>query len=377
MSGIVVNEVSGFFGREKFISLPWHISANLNDPQWVPPLRMENRLRMSERFNPFFKNARAKYFIAYDAGKPVGRISAHISDRFNEFQKVKWGFFGWFECVDDPEVAKALLERAENQLSEWGMEACVGPFNYTSNDECGLLIDGFDTPPMFLMTHNPQYYQSLIEKAGYEKGHDLLAYRIDATAEPPEGIVEIAEQIRSRPDVNFRTWDIKNNLRRELLAFLDIFNAAWSRNWGYVPLAREELLSHEFELKRLLDEEIAFMAEVNGEPAGFSLSLPNLNEAIRHMNGKANPIAIWKFLKAMKKVESLRVFALGVKPEHRTVGVASVFYVDTLRVARQRGYKYGEMSWILESNDAMNRAIKAMGGTVYKTYRIFKKDLES
>lgn len=375
MPSIKVEEVKGWSGKGKFINFPWSLPDYLNDKNWVPPLKAENRIRMSERLNPFFKHAKAKYFMAHKDGKAVGRISAHVAERFNEFQKNNWGFFGWFESIDDPEVAGALFDRAEAQLKEWGMTSSIGPLNYTVNDECGLLIDGFDTPPMILMTHNPPYYQRLIEGAGYAKAQDLFAYRLDATAEPPAGIVAIAEQIRKRPDVKFRSWDLKKNLRNELIAFHEIYNAAWNRNWGFCPIDRDEILSREFEFRYLLDKEVAFFAEVGGKPIAFSLSLPNINECIQLMNGSLNPVSIWKFFKKLKKIEGLRVFALGVMPEHRKMGVGAVFYVDTLIVARNRGYKWGEMSWILESNGPMNRAIQAMGGTVYKTYRVFKKDL--
>lgn len=375
MPPIRVVEVKGWRGKGKFINLPWEIPWYLSDKNWVPPLRVENRMRMSERVNPFFKHARVKYFMAYRGSKPVGRISAHVAEKFVEFHNKKWGFFGWFESVDDQEVATALLRTAEAQLKEWGMESCLGPFNYTVNDECGLLVDGFDTPPMIMMTHNPPYYQKLIEGAGYRKAQDLYAYRLDATAEPPPGIVAIAEQIRNSGKATFRTWDIKHNLRRELIAFHEIYNSAWNRNWGFCPLSLEELLSHEFEFRWLLDEEVAFMAEVDGKPIAFSLSLPNLNEAIKLMNGRLTPFTLFKFIRGLKKIEGLRVFALGVKPEYRKMGVGAVFYIDTLLVAKKRGYKWGEMSWILENNDAMNRAIRAMGGTIYKTYRIYQNDL--
>jgi len=375
MSSLRVDEVRGWSGLGEFINLPWQLFYYRNDPNWVPPLKLENRMRMSERLNPFFKNARAKYFIARRDGRAVGRISAHESKRFNEFQKNRWGFFGWFECEDDPETARALFDVAEKQLKEWGLDAAVGPFNYTTNDECGLLIDGFDTPPMILMTHNPPYYQKLVEALGYQKAQDLFAYRMDATQPCPEIVHKIASEVRARPNVKFRTWDIKHNLRRELESFHDIYNSAWNRNWGFVPLDLKELLSHEFEFKLLLDQEVAFMAEIDGKAAGFALSLPNLNEAIVRLNGSLNPINLLRFIRERKNIKSLRVFALGVKPEHRRIGVGAVFYEDTLLVARRRNYKWGEMSWILESNDAMNRAIRLMGGWVYKTYRIFKKDL--
>ena len=376
MPRLKVIEVTGWRGKGKFIEFPWRLPYYLSNHNWVPPLRVENRLRMSERLNPFFRNAKAKYFMAYRYGNPVGRISAHVSNRFNDFHNTQWGFFGWFESVNDQDAAHALFDRAEEQLKEWGMTTSVGPMNFTVNDECGLLIEGFDTPPMILMTHNPPYYKELIENAGYTKAQDMFAYRLDTTAEPPPAIVAIADQIRRRPDIKFRTWDIRKNLRGELKAFLDIYNAAWNRNWGFCPLDRDELMSHELEFKYLLDEEVAFMAEVDGKPIAFSLSLPNLNEPVKLMNGRLTPAALWRFIRNIKKITSLRVFALGVKPEYRRMGVGAVFYIDTLLVARRRGYKWGEMSWILESNAPMNRAIQAMGGTVYKTYRVFKKDLQ-
>ncbi len=359
----------------RFVKLPWKIHAG--DPLWAAPVLFDVKMRLSRKHNPYFEHAEAEYFTAYRDGEPVGRITAQIDENHDMHWGGKTGHIGWFESVNDTDVSRALFDAAGKWLSERGRDKMQGPYNFNINDECGLFIEGFDTPPMVLMTHHPPHYKRLFEDYGFEKAQDLFAYRMDATVDAPDDVKNYAETIREREGVVIRQWDLKN-WRRELDKFHDVYNSAWQKNWGMVRLTEKELNAHSIELRFLLDPGLAFFAETrDGQVMGASLTLPNFNEYFTKLNGHVYnllPFDWWGML-VKKRYKSCRVFALGVKEEFRRSGVGAVFYHDTLMAAKRRGYQWGEMSWILESNDAMNRAIRHMGAEVYKTYRIFEKDL--
>jgi len=352
-----------------FIRFPWRIYRN--DKNWVPPLLFDVSRRLDRGKNFYFDHARAEYFLAEKDGEPAGRITAQVDDFYFEHWGEKVGQFGFFECVDDPEVSKALFDAAADWLRRQGRERMQGPFNFTVNDECGLLVHGFDTPPMMLMTHNPKYYQALYEKYGMKKAMDLLAYRAEGTTEPDPAVVSFAELLKKKHEIKIRNMNWRN-FDKEMNNFVQIYNSAWEKNWGMVPVTEKEIRSHGFELRLLAAfwPEMNFFAEVEGRVIGMSITIPNFNEVLIHLNGK---ILNWRTLRFFThKFESCRVFALGVKDEYRRLGVGAVFYVETLYTAKRRGFKWGEMSWILETNQPMRRAIERMGGHVYKTYRIYE-----
>ncbi len=355
-----------------FIKLPWKIYAG--DPNWVPPLIFDMKRKFSARHNHFFDHAEGEYFLAYRGSEPVGRITAHLDRNYDEHWGGKTGHFGWIESVNDVAVAKALLEAAADWLRTRGRDKMQGPFNFNINDECGLLIDGFDTPPMFMMTHHPSYYGRMMDELGLEKAQDLYAYRMDTTAEAPEDISRFAEAVRANEDIVVRNWNFKD-FDREMDRWLEVYNSAWEKNWGAVLMSEKEFKAHAFEMKYLVDMRLAFFAETkDGEIMGAALTLPNMNEYFQQMNGRVyNALpTLWYSMLVKKKFRSCRVVTLGVKEEFRKTGIGAVFYVDTLNAAKRLGYEWGEMSWILESNDAMNRAIVKMGGEIYKTYRIYE-----
>jgi GNAT superfamily N-acetyltransferase len=345
------------------------------DANWVPPILMNLRNMLSFKHNPYFEHADGKYFIAFRGSEPAGRITAQIDRNYDEHWGGKTGHFGFFESVPDQGVANALFDAAGEWLRKNGRDRMQGPYNLNINDECGLLIDGFDSPPMVLMTYNPDFYPRLYEAAGFSKAMDLYAYRLDSTADAPQDVVNYAEKIRHKEGIVIRSmrW---LNFEKELDNFVDVYNHAWEENWGMVALTEKEIRAHALELRFLAFAfpELNFFAEQDGKIMGMSITIPNLNEALIKTNGKTLPF-VWRLLRKGKRYESCRVFALGVKKEFRRSGVASVFYVDTLMAAKRLGIKWGEMSWILETNDNMNRAIKHMGGTVYKTYRIYERPL--
>ncbi len=357
---------------DQFLNLDHKIYAG--DPFWVPPLLFDLKRRLDRKANAYFEHARAEYFLAEKNGQPAGRISAQVDDHYFQHWNEKVGHFGFFETINDPEVGAALLDTAADWLKKQGQVKMHGPYNFTVNDECGLLVDGFKLPPMMLMTYNPKYYQTLVESFGMTKAMDLLAYRTEANTDPDPAVVNFAELLKQRHDITVRNMSWLN-FDQQLDWFVEIYNSAWEKNWGMVSLTEKELRAHSAELRFLAFRfpELNFFALSRGKPVGMSITIPNLNELIIKMKGKLlTPQALGIFT---HKFESCRVFALGVKEEYRRFGVGAIFYVETLKAARRMGFKWGEMSWILENNGPMRRAIERMGGVVYKTYRIYEKNL--
>jgi GNAT superfamily N-acetyltransferase len=329
--------------------------------------------------NPFFQHAEAEYFLAWRDGRPVGRISAHVDRNLNEFQGNDWGLFGFFEAEDDPEVAAALLGAAERWLRERGRGPMIGPMDFTTNDECGLLVDGHDRPPMILQGWHHPYYQRLLEGGGLTKTKDLFMWELRLDEVEDKGgfhpmIVEMAEKVRTEHGVTVRKMR-KRDLGDEIERFLEVYNAAWERNWGFVPLKDEEVRHYARQLKPILDENWAWIAERDGEVLGAALSLPDVNICLAHMNGRLLPFGWAKFLYYRKKIDRLRVFALGVKPQYQHLGIAAAFYVEHLKTADPKAIWWGEMGWILETNEAMNRAMEGMGGKIVRRYRLYEKQL--
>jgi len=364
-----VRRVESKSDLKNFIYFPWKIYQG--DKNWVPPLIFDMKRKLDPKENPYFEHARAQYFLAERNGEIVGRITAQVDDHYYQHWGEKVGQWGFFESIDDQEVASALFDSARSWLKEQGQVKMQGPFNFTINDECGLLIDGFDSPPMMLMTYNPAYYQKLCEGYGMRKAIDLLAYKTTADTEPDPAIVNFANLLKQKHEIKIQNMNWKN-FDQQMDWFVEIYNSAWEKNWGMVPLTEKELRYHTAELRLLAWRfpELNFFALVNNKPIGMSITIPNLNEVLIKCNGRLLTPRIIELL--THKFESCRVFALGVKEEYRRMGVGAVFYVETLNSARRTGFKWGEMSWILETNAPMRRAIERMGGYVYKTYRIYE-----
>ncbi|MGH2729359.1 MAG: GNAT family N-acetyltransferase, partial [Actinomycetota bacterium] len=304
-------------------------------------------------------------------------ISAQVDLRYNEFhstdgQPDSTGFWGFFECTDDPDTASALFDAAAEWLAAQGCTTMVGPASFTLNDEAGLLVDGYHVPPVILMSYNPPYYEALVDKAGLEPVQDLYAYRLDATIEAPADVAEFARSAEER--FTFRTIDL-SDFESEIRRFLNIYNEAWERNWGFVPLTDEEIRDRATRLRPLIDPNLVIVAEENGATVAVALTLPDVNDVLIKARGRLGPVSgarlLWRARR--RKWSVCRVVALGVRRDYRRTGVGAHLYIDTLEAARRNGYRWGEMSWILESNDAMNRAIRHMGGVRYKTYRMYQR----
>ncbi|ATB33843.1 N-acetyltransferase [Melittangium boletus] len=348
------------------------------DPHWVPPLEMERRDFMDPRKNPFFEFGEVEFFLARRDGQVVGRIAAVNNPRYNEFQKTNVGFFGLFECVNDAGVAQALFEAAAHWLRARGFTSVLGPMSYSTNHEVGLLIDGFGTPPSIMTTYNPRWYPALLEANGFTKAKDLYAWELSASTPPPEKVARVAEKIRQREGVTVRPVNLKD-FDAEVTRIKTMYNSAWENNWGFVPMTEGEFDHLAKELKQMVRSELVLIAEVKGEPVGFGLTLPDANEAIKAANGRLTtfglPIGLAKLLLASRRIRRLRLVLLGTVEGYRRRGLDAILYLDTLRKARELGFEGGEISWTLEDNHLVNRAIESMGGQRSKTFRVYEKPL--
>ncbi|MGH2850163.1 MAG: GNAT family N-acetyltransferase [Solirubrobacteraceae bacterium] len=374
---VEIRPVAGGRDLRRFIALPYEIYRN--EPRWIPPLRMEERKRLDRTRNPFFSHAAAEYFLAWRDWRPVGRITAHIDHRFNEFQDNDWGMFGFFECEDSRESAHALLDAAAAWLRERGRDVMLGPMDFTTNDECGLLIEGHERPPVILSTwHHPSYQALLEAEEGFEKAMDLLMWslHISGRGRVRDAIWRMASFAEREHGIVCRPMR-KRDLDAEVSKFLEVYNAAWERNWGSVPLTEEEVRHYAKDLRPVLDENLAYLAERadTGEVVGAALTLPDFNQVLAHLGGRLLPIGWAKALYWRRRIDAVRVFALGVKPAYQHTGVAARFYQLMFDAAERTPQKGGEMGWILETNRPMNRAMEGMGGEIVRRFRIYQRSL--
>ena len=369
---VQVRPVAGKGELNTFIKLPWRIYRN--EPRWVAPLLFDRKRFLDRKRNPFFKHAEVELFLAWRGETPVGRISAQIDRNFNEFQHHEWGMFGFFECENDPEAAQALLSTAEAWLRERGRDRMVGPMDFTTNDECGILIDGYDLPPTILTNWHHPYYPGLIEGAGLTKTMDLYMWTLDVAdrASVHPAIWRVAADVERKYGITVRNMR-KKDMEAEIGRFLEVYNAAWERNWGFVPLTEEEVRHYAQDLKQILDENWAFIAEKDGEPVAAALTLPDYNQVFKHLNGRLLPFGWAKFLWYKRKIDRVRVFALGAKPEYQHTGVGAKLYELHWDAGERTGQGRGETGWTLETNKPMNRAMERMGGKVIRTYRVYEK----
>ncbi len=356
----------------RFIRLPWRIYRK--EPRWIPPLVFERRDFLNRKKNPFFEHAEAEYFVAWRGRTPVGRISAQVDRAFNEFHESRWGMFGFFECEDDPEAARALLDAADTWLRERDCDRMVGPMDFSMNDEAGLLVEGHDLPPMIKQPWQPSYYQRLLEGQGLDKAMDLLMWNLEVTdrSKVLPVLWDLSAKVESEHGIKLRHMR-KKDLESEIRRFVEVYNLAWSENWGFVPITESELRHTAKELKPLLDENWLMVAEKDGDTVGVALTVPDFNQVLDKLNGRLLPFGWAKALWKMRRVDRVRVGFLGVKPEYQHTGVAAKFYEEHFDMAAKTPQKGGEMGWILETNTAMNRGMEAMGGRVVKRYRVYER----
>jgi GNAT superfamily N-acetyltransferase len=369
---MIVRVVENKKALKEFIKFPWHIYRN--DPHWVPPLLTERKEFLNRNNNPFFKHADVVLYLAIKDDRIVGRIAGIINHNHIKTHNEKAGFFGLFECVNDREVAKILLDYVRDWLKSKGMEIMRGPANFSSNEDWGFLLEGFDSPPVIMMPYNPPYYLELVEGYGMIKAKDLYAYFIDETVPTPPRVVRMAENIRKKERVKVRSLNMKE-FDQEVAEIKQIYNSAWSKNWGFVPMTEEEFDHLAKNLKQIVDPQMVFIAEVNGKPAGFSLALPDFNQVLSRLSGRLLPFGILKLLwhtKIKNKIDGVRIITMGVVPEFQKRGIDTVFYLESYNVGVKRGYKWAEMSWILEDNFLMTRVLELLGAKLYKKYRLYE-----
>ncbi len=371
-----VRAVSGGRDLKRFVDLPFRLHAN--HPQWVPPLKLERRLFLNRRLNAFFSHGEAEYFLAMRDGRVVGRITAHVDRAFNEYHGSNWGWFGFIELEDDEGVAAALLEAAQQWLRGRGCERIVGPADFSMNEESGILVEGFELRPMIRQPWHPPYYQRLLEGAGMSKAMDLYMWNLEVTNRDKvmPVIWELAEKAEREHGIRVRPMS-RLHLRREMDAFAEVYNSAWSKNWGFVPYSKKDLDAYAMDMQLAYDRNWFMIAERTdtGEVAAMAITIPDLNQVLAKMKGRLLPFGWWHFLRRGHIMDRVRVGFLGVKPEYQHTGIAARLYQAHFDAAEVRPQDGGEMGWILETNTAMNRGMEAMGGRIVKRYRVYEREL--
>ena len=375
MSTISIKSVKSNGELMDFIRLPHKLYQS--EKYYVPYLDADRKKFFDRQKNPFFRHAKVEFYLAYKEGKLAGRIAAIINDLHNEYHGEKIGFFGFFDCIDDFGVAESLMAAAEKFVRNAGMSLIRGPMNFSTNDEIGLLIEGFDSLPVFMMTWNPPYYIPIYEKLGLKKVEDVFAYYIDDSNAVPERIKRVVEKTMERSRITIRTINM-NDFDHELEIVRKIYNSAWSKNWGFVPMTPEEFDHLAADFKKIIEPELVYLAFVDNEPAGFSLAMPDYNPVFKKMNGKLFPIGLFKFLyytKVNKLMKGARIITMGIVHAYHKIGLDMVLFYKNFTEGPRLGYHWGEMSWILERNELMNKGAVTMGGKLYKKYRVFDKAL--
>lgn len=375
MSDITIRTVRDEIDKMRFIKFPWEIYKG--DENWVPPLIYDVRKNLDKKRNPFYNHAKTELFLAMNGKTIVGRIAAIINDSHNSKYNDKVGFFGYFECINSKEVSTLLFDAAGKWLLENGMDTMRGPINLSINDEVGLLVKGFGKPPVLLMTYNPEYYIKLIGDYGFTKAKDLYAYLFTeedtkVKVKSMEKLDRISQMVLKRENISIRKIVLKD-LENELIKVMNIYNTAWFDNWGSVKMNEEEFRFVAASLKALVDEDIVYFAESDGEAIGFSLSLPDYNQIFKNINGRLFPFGAFKILTGRKKINGIRVMIMGIVPKFQKKGIEAVFINDTIKKGTKKGYNKAEISWVLEDNVPMVQTAVNLGAELYKTYRIYDK----
>jgi GNAT superfamily N-acetyltransferase len=365
----------------RFVDLPWRLYNAADHPQWIPPLRIAVRDALDRKANPFYRTADRQLFLAMRDGTPVGRIAAIENRAHNEFHHDRVGFFGFFECEDDQEVASALFTSAETWLRARRLDTMRGPMNPSTNHECGMLVRGFEWHPMIMTTWNPPYYATLAEQAGFTKAKDLLAYFFPAEGpqafQLPNRVRLIAERALRGKTLTFRELDLKN-FGPEVERCWEIYNSAWESNWGFFPMSRDSFVHEAQVLKYIVNPRFTLMVEVNGEPAGFMIIVPDFHHAYKAVgNGRLLPTGLFKLLAAKPRLRTGRIMILGAKAEYRNRGIFGLLTSEMVRRAKTYGMVGAEASWILEDNDRLNRPLESLGAKEYRRWRIYDRPVPS
>lgn len=351
-----------------FMDVWWQVYKG--DTHWVPPLRFERRHFLDPAKNPYFKFATVQCYIAYRDGMPVGTISAQVDQAYQKVED-KVGFFGFFEFMEDEAVARALLDAALDWLRGQGMTRTMGPFNFNTNHECGVLVDPFDSDPLVLMMWNKPYYPAMYERLGLTKAKDMLAYWMDNNGPCPPRIAALADRFMQRhPEIKIRPFNL-NDFDGEVARVLEIYNSAWEDNWGFVRMSNDEFLYMAKNIRDMIDPRYCYMAEINGRPAAFSVTLPDYNQVAKPMNGRIFPFGWWYYLTRRSKIDQIRILTLGIHKDFQHLALGAPLYKRTWNTGVANKVRGAEASWVLEDNLRMRGALEKMGARVYKTYRIY------
>jgi GNAT superfamily N-acetyltransferase len=372
---IDVRPVSGRRDLKEFIDLPYRLHAT--SPLWVPPLRIERRIFLSKRLNAFFNHGDAQLFLARRDGRVVGRLSAHYDNAFNAHHGNRWGMFGFLELEEDPEILPSLLEAAAAWLREHRCDHMVGPMDFTMNDESGVLVDGYELEPMIRQPWHPPYYKRLCEEAGLTKAMDLYFWdlHISDRERMLPIIFKLADEVEKRHGITIRRMS-RRSLRKDLDRFADVYNTAWSENWGFTPYDKKDLDAYALDLQLVFDHHWFMVAETpEGDTAAIAITIPDINQVLKKMGGRILPFGWYHFLRRNKTIDRVRIGFLGVKPQYQHTGVAAKLYVEHFDTAGVRPQNKGEAGWILESNRNMNKALEAMGGRIVRTHRMYERPL--
>lgn len=359
--------------KKTFVEFPY--THYKNDQYWVAPLLIEQKKLLDPDKNPFYKNAEIVLFNVSFNDKHAGRIAAIIDHRYNKFHNTKTGFFGFFECIDQQSTADLLLKVAEDWLREKGMNTVMGPSNPSMMDELGILVEGFNKYPTIMMPYHKNYYDKIIRSAGYKKEMDLLAYLVTQDSVDHDRANRAIDVVKKRlPGISIRKINLRK-IKDEVKIIREIFNSAWSKNWGFIPLSSEEFNKLASDLKSIVDNDFAHIAEIDGEPVAFSIALPDYNQIFRNMNGRLFPTGLFKLLWYRKKIDKVRTALMGVIPEYQGRGIDVLLHREAINSGLKKGIYSSEVGWILESNIHMIRVAEKMGAAIDKRYRIYSKNL--
>ncbi len=372
---VEITPVHGRADLREFIDLPYRLHAGT---PWIPPLKLERYAFLTRPLNPFFKHGEAEFFLARRDGRVVGRVSAQYDRNFNDFHSNRWGFFGMLEFTDDQEVVDALLGAAEDWLRSRGRDRLIGPYDLTINEECGVLIEGFEIEPMIHQPWHPRYYQQRIEAAGLLKAMDVLHWNLrldDRDGRMLPILPRQAQRARERYGIRIRRMSFWG-LGKDLEEFQKVYNAAWSRNWSFQPLDEHDIADMAMLYRLVFDKRWFMLAENDREVVAAAITIPDINQVLKKMKGRLLPLGWWYYLNRKRIIDRCRVGFLGVLPEYQHTGVAAQLYLENFDMAAQSRIKWGEPGWILETNHSMNRGLEAMGGRVVKRMRIYERLLE-
>ena len=370
-----IEEVSGRKLLREFINLPFELYGN--DPNWVPPVKYFQKELFNRKKHPFYEHSDVSVFLARNMeGRVVGRIVSIVNHAHNDYHKERTGFFGFLEAVKDEELFSLLLSAAEEKLRTAGMDKARGPMNFSTNEECGLMIKGFDSPPLIMMTYNPPWYADMLEETGYEKLKDLYAYYLDSGVLDYSRISRVAGLVRKRTNAVVRDISVKH-IHKEVPVIMDIYNECWEDNWGFVPMTQREMDMMADELKMIMIPELAPIVEIDGKPVAFAVAIPDANQAFKRAGGNLiRAVLALKVPLFRTRINQVRVLLLGVRKAYRGRGLEALLIDEVIKSSIEKGMGKGELSWILEDNISMRRILeKDLCAEQYRTYRIYQKDI--